>query len=179
MVPALPACLRLYRALNSHLPLIPWGHEAWWLPHVNHLSESGIEVCILNIHLVHLPVIVCSKGQHHTVGGEFCHRCKGCIIIDASGLCEPLCYQAGFVAGDFPACVTFELVSPPAPNDVDAQWCVNSSHVCLAVSLLTSLTMVSCQCGQCGLPRASASFLGSVPARMLAAMACRGICMSS
>src|SRR5882724_9313683 len=49
-----------------------------------------------------------------------------------------------------------------------------SSHVHLVVSLLTSFAMASCQCSQSGLPRASASFLGSIPAGMLAVMAYGG-----
>src|SRR5882724_4784482 len=49
-----------------------------------------------------------------------------------------------------------------------------SSHLHLVVSSLTSFAMASCQCGQSGLPQASASFLGSVPAGMLATMAYGG-----
>src|SRR5882672_1723508 len=54
-----------------------------------------------------------------------------------------------------------------------------SSHVPLAVSSLTSLAIAARQWGQSGLPRASASFAGSVPAGMHADIAYAGAPASS
>src|SRR5882724_11794835 len=66
LIPAVPGLFKAVQGFEqvAYLSLTPWGHEAQWLPHIDHLGESSIEIHILHIHLVHLPVVVCSEGQH-------------------------------------------------------------------------------------------------------------------
>ena len=69
LIPAVPSLFEAVQGFEqvAYLSLISRGHEAWWLPHIDRLGEFGIEVHVLHVDLMHLPVIVCGKGQHNAI----------------------------------------------------------------------------------------------------------------
>jgi hypothetical protein len=77
---------------------VPFGDfKTGWRLHVKVLLEVGIEVSRLNIHLVEFQVVLGCECEDSSERGEFHHRGKGLVEINAFNLRKALGDDSSFV----------------------------------------------------------------------------------
>jgi hypothetical protein len=102
---------------------VPFGDfKTGWRLHIKVLLEVSVKVSHLDVHLVEFQIVLGCECEDSLERGEFRHRGKGLVEIDAFNLHEALGNDSGFVFLNGTIGSLLDVEDPFTPDYLAAFW---------------------------------------------------------